>query len=117
MKSIFSKPWGCYEILETSGKYLIKRITVNPKGILSLQSHIHRSEHWIIVSGSAEVILDNKTILLNSNESIYIPKNAKHRVSNKATTPLVIIELWYGEVLDENDIIRYEDKYNRKLNK
>ena len=113
MNSITKKPWGYFEILESGNKFLIKKIIVKPGGILSLQSHENRSEHWIVAEGQAEVTIDKKIIVLKENESIFIPQGAIHRISNHQNADLVIIEMWYGEKLDENDIKRYEDIYKR----
>ena len=113
MNSIVEKPWGSFEILKSAKKYLVKKIYVKPGGILSLQSHEHRSEHWIIAEGIAEVTVDNQIKSLNENESIFIPKGSIHRISNKSENDLVIIEIWYGNKLDEKDIERYEDIYGR----
>ena len=113
MNSIVDKPWGSFEILKKDKNYLVKKINVNAGGILSLQSHKHRSEHWIVAKGEVEVTIDNKIIILKENENIFIPKGAKHRISNKSNFDLVIIEMWYGDILDENDIKRYEDIYER----
>ena len=113
MNSIIKKPWGYFEILGSGNKFLIKKIVVKPSGILSLQSHEHRSEHWIVAEGQAEVTIDKKIIVLKENESIFIPQGAMHRMANHQNVDLVIIEMWYGERLDENDIKRYEDIYKR----
>ena len=114
MNSIVKKPWGSYQILKEGKNHLVKNIIVKPGEKLSLQSHRHRSEHWIIVEGIARVTI-NKTIkTVKSNESIFIPKKAKHRIENNQNKDLVIIEVQFGKVLNENDIIRYEDIYNRK---
>ncbi len=113
MNSVVNKPWGSFEILLNADNYLIKKIIVNPGGILSLQRHSHRSEHWIVAEGEAEVTIDNKTKKLKTNENIFVPQGSKHRLSNKTSNNLVIIEMWYGDNLDENDIERYEDIYNR----
>ena len=113
MTSIVSKPWGFYEVLKEESKYAIKRLTVIPGAILSLQSHQHRSEHWVIVEGTAEVTIDEKVTILGSNNNIFIPKKSMHRVANKESANLIIIEIWYGDILDEKDINRYEDIYNR----
>lgn len=107
------RPWGSYEILEESDNFKIKRIIVNPGSILSLQSHNHRSEHWIIVKGQAEVTCDDKIIPLKENESTFIPCQAKHRIANPGTEPMHFIEVQYGSYLGEDDIIRYEDVYGR----
>tara|TARA_X000000368_G_C22458017_1_gene462029 strand:- start:152 stop:496 length:345 start_codon:yes stop_codon:yes gene_type:complete len=113
MNSTVQKPWGYFEILKSGKNFLVKKIFVKPGGILSLQSHEHRSEHWIVAEGVVEVTLDDKTINLVENENIFIPKGAIHRIANKGNNDLIIIEMWYGEILDENDIKRYEDRYNR----
>ena len=113
MTSIVSKPWGSFQVLEEGEKYIVKKIIVKPKGKLSLQSHEHRSEHWLIASGEAEVIIDDKTYKLKENDNIFIPKGSKHRLSNKGKVNLIVIEMWYGDKLDENDIKRYEDIYKR----
>jgi mannose-6-phosphate isomerase-like protein (cupin superfamily) len=113
MTSIVSKPWGFYEVLEKGPNYLIKRITVSPDGVLSLQSHLHRSEHWVIVEGVADIIIDSEVYTLTTNNNIFIPKKSKHRLSNTGQKNLVVIEIWFGEITDEDDIVRYEDKYNR----
>ena len=113
MNSITEKPWGSFEILKSGKKFLVKKIFVKPGGVLSLQSHEHRSEHWIVAQGNVEVTLEDKIINLKENENIYIPKGAVHRISNKDTKDLIIIEMWYGRILNENDIKRYEDIYER----
>lgn len=113
MKSIVKKPWGSYQILDEGEKFLVKKIIVNPGGKLSLQSHKNRSEHWIIAEGEAEITLDNNTKKLKENEMIFIQKQSKHRLSNNSSENLIIIEMWYGENLDENDIERFEDEYGR----
>ena len=92
---------------------MLKRIEVLPGEALSLQSHQHRSEHWTIVSGSAEVVLNEETFQLESNDTITIPKNAKHRLGNPGSDLLIIIEIQFGHLLDESDISRYEDRYGR----
>ncbi len=113
MNSTVQKPWGYFEILKSGKNFLVKKIFVKPGGMLSLQSHEHRSEHWIVAEGVVEVTLDNKTINLEENENIFIPKGAIHRIANRGNNNLIIIEMWYGEILDENDIKRYDDRYNR----
>ena len=113
MKSIVEKPWGSFEILNSGSNFLVKKITVKIGGVLSLQSHEHRSEHWIVAEGEAEITLDEKIINLQENENIFIPKGAVHRIANKSNRDLVVIEMWYGDKLDENDIKRYEDIYKR----
>ena len=113
MKSIVSKPWGTYQVLEEASNYLIKRIVVSPNGKLSLQSHSNRSEHWIVVHGTAQVTINEQIKTLKTNHNIFIPVNTKHRLANNSQLPLVVIEVWYGDILNENDIIRYDDIYNR----
>ena len=113
MNSITEKPWGSFEILKLGKKFLVKKIFVKPGGVLSLQSHEHRSEHWIVAEGEAEVTIDKKVINLKENENIFIPKGAIHRMANRKDRDLVIIEMWYGDNLDEKDIKRYEDIYER----
>ena len=113
MNSITEKPWGSFEILQSGKKFLVKKIFVKPGGVLSLQSHEYRSEHWIVAEGEAEVTIDKKVINLKENENIFIPKGAIHRMANRKDVDLVIIEMWYGDHLDENDIKRYEDIYER----
>jgi len=113
MTSIVSKPWGNYQVIEKSENYVVKRIIVNPGGMLSLQSHAHRSEHWVIVKGQAEVLVGEENFTLKVNDNIFIPPKSKHRLANKQNEDLIIIEVWLGGVLDEEDITRYEDIYNR----
>ena len=114
MKSIVSKPWGSFQVIEEGDKYTLKRLTVKKGGRLSLQSHNHRSEHWVVVQGEAEVILGDKNLKLKENENIYIPVKTKHSLANKKERELIIIEVWYGDTLEEEDIIRYQDIYDRK---
>ena len=114
MESIVFKPWGSYQIIEKGDKYLIKRIIVMPGGKLSLQRHQYRSEHWVIVQGEAEVTINNDIKVLSSNENIFIPLQAKHRLANNSSEDLILIEIWYGDNLNEEDIFRYEDIYNRE---
>ena len=107
------KPWGSYTGLEEKNHYLVKRIEVNSGERLSLQSHNHRSEHWTVVSGTALVDLNDKQITLKENESLFIPLKSKHRLANPHKTPLILIEIQMGDKLDEDDIVRYQDDYNR----
>ena len=111
--TIVHRPWGSYEVLMENQNYKIKRIIVKPNKRLSLQKHFHRNEHWIVVSGSAIVKLENKEFILNQNESTYIPMGNIHRLENKGKIDLVIIEVQVGEYLGEDDIIRIEDDFNR----
>jgi len=108
-----TRPWGNYRVLAVGEKFVVKEITVNSGGILSLQRHQHRAEHWIIISGEAVVTLDCNEIPLGKDESVFIHKTAWHRIENRAFEPLIFIEVQTGDILDEADIERREDKYNR----
>lgn len=107
------RPWGTYTTLEVGERFKIKRIVVKPKASLSLQMHHHRSEHWIVVSGMARVFNDQRELMLNSNESTFIPAGHKHRLENPGVIDLVLIEVQSGDYLGEDDIIRFEDIYGR----
>jgi len=107
------RPWGTYTILEEGAHFKIKRIEVKPGGKLSLQMHHHRSEHWIVVSGMAKVTNGECELLVNTNESTYIPAGHKHRLENAGVVDLVMIEVQSGEYLGEDDIVRFDDKYGR----
>ena len=107
------RPWGTYTILEESGRFKIKRIEVKEGAELSLQMHHHRSEHWIVVSGTAEVVNGDKTFIVHTDESTYIPAGNKHRLHNPGVVPLVMIEVQTGEYLGEDDIVRFDDRYGR----
>ncbi len=108
-----SRPWGSYTILEEYDGFKIKRITVDSGGSLSLQSHQHRSEHWVIVSGTATVECDGKVQTVMKNQSVYIPVGSTHRLENKGKIPLQLIEVQVGEYLGEDDIERFDDRYGR----
>jgi len=107
------RPWGAFTILEEGRGYKIKRIEVKPGHRLSLQMHHHRSEHWIVVSGTAKVICGDQDLLLSSNQSTYVPQCTLHRLENPGVIPLVLIEVQNGEYLGEDDIIRFQDDYAR----
>jgi mannose-1-phosphate guanylyltransferase len=107
------RPWGTYTVLESAEKYKIKRIVVKPGKTLSLQKHLHRSEHWVVVSGTATVTVGEKIALVRPNESTYIPIGEKHRLANEGRLDLVLIEAQVGEYTGEDDIIRFEDHYGR----
>ncbi len=109
----FHRPWGWYETLCLGGRFQVKRIMVKPGGVLSLQSHMHRSEHWIVVAGTAEVTVGDTVRLVTENEGVYIPLGAKHRMANRGKLPMYLIEVQTGAYLGEDDILRYEDVYNR----
>lgn len=108
------RPWGWYESLVKGERFQVKRIVVKPKGVLSLQSHVHRAEHWVVVSGTAKVTIDGTTVLLTENQSTYIPLGAVHRLENPGKLPLVLIEVQTGPYLGEDDITRYDDAYARE---
>ncbi|BBO16295.1 mannose-1-phosphate guanylyltransferase/mannose-6-phosphate isomerase [Candidatus Brocadia pituitae] len=107
------RPWGNYTVLENGPRYKIKRIVVNPNEKLSLQMHYHRSEHWVVVKGSAKVTTGGKECFIHENESAYIPKSTMHRLENPGKIPLEIIEVQNGEYLGEDDIVRFDDAYGR----
>lgn len=107
------RPWGCYTVLEEAPRYKIKKIIVNVGAALSLQRHQHRSEHWIVVKGTALVEIEGKQQFIHENESVYVPKSSLHRLSNPGKIPLEIIEVQNGEYLGEDDIERYTDNYGR----
>ncbi len=108
-----TRPWGTWEVTDCGKTFCVKQIVVNSGGILSLQLHHHRNEHWIIVEGTATVTLDDKILIKKAGESIYIPVGTKHRIQNDTAEPLIFVEVQTGDNLDENDIVRYEDKYGR----
>jgi len=107
------RPWGFYESLITGERFQVKRIVVNPGGKLSLQSHFHRAEHWVVVNGTARVTRDQEKLILRENESVYLPLGCVHRVENPGLIPLVLIEVQSGAYLGEDDIVRIEDTYGR----
>ena len=108
-----ARPWGAYTVLEEGAHYKIKRIEVKPGASLSLQMHHHRSEHWIVVRGTANIVNGEKEFLLQANESTFIPATAKHRLENPGVLDLVLIEVQSGDYLGEDDIVRFEDMYGR----
>ncbi len=107
------RPWGHYTVLDQGPMYKLKSVTVNPGGRLSLQMHLHRSEHWVVIAGTARIILGEEEIFLHTNQSIDVPKATKHRIENPGKVPLIIIEVQNGEYLEEDDIIRFQDDYRR----
>jgi mannose-6-phosphate isomerase len=107
------RPWGRWEVLDTGDGFAVKRITVNPGGILSLQLHHHRSEHWTIVQGTAKVTRDDQTLELTKGQHVHIPARTPHRVANGGEEPMIFIEVQYGDKLDETDIVRLDDRYGR----
>jgi mannose-1-phosphate guanylyltransferase/mannose-6-phosphate isomerase len=107
------RPWGWYDGLDSGERFQVKRIQVKPGASLSLQMHHHRAEHWIVVKGTAEVVNGEQVLTLHENESTYIPIGQKHRLTNKGTEPLEIIEVQSGSYLGEDDIVRFEDTFGR----
>ena len=107
------RPWGAYDSIDNGDRFQVKRITVKPGATLSLQMHHHRAEHWIVVSGTAEVTRGDEVILLTENQSTYIPLGVTHRLKNPGKLPLELIEVQSGSYLGEDDIVRFEDKYGR----
>lgn len=107
------RPWGWYDSIDEGGRFKVKRIQVNPGASLSLQKHHHRAEHWVVVSGTAEITNGDKVLLLTENQSTYIPLGVVHRLANPGTIPLEIIEVQSGNYLGEDDIVRFEDTYGR----
>ncbi|WP_245479693.1 cupin domain-containing protein, partial [Hansschlegelia zhihuaiae] len=107
------RPWGSYRQIDVGARFQVKRITVRPGRKLSLQSHVHRAEHWVVVEGVAKVTVDAEVKILRENESVYIPLGAVHRLENPGEIPLHLIEVQSGSYLGEDDIVRYEDDYLR----
>ncbi|MDR2165693.1 MAG: mannose-1-phosphate guanylyltransferase/mannose-6-phosphate isomerase [Zoogloeaceae bacterium] len=107
------RPWGWYDSIDMGERFRVKRIMVNPKASLSLQKHHHRSEHWVVVRGTAEITCGDRTALIGENQSTYIPLGETHRLANPGMIPLEIIEVQSGSYLGEDDIIRLEDHYGR----
>ncbi|MCK9394595.1 MAG: mannose-1-phosphate guanylyltransferase/mannose-6-phosphate isomerase [Methylobacter sp.] len=107
------RPWGIYTVLEEGPRFKIKCIVVNPGAKLSMQMHNHRSEHWVVVSGTAKITNGEQEIQLEPNQSTYIPKTHRHRLENPGTLPLQIIEVQCGEYVGEDDIVRFDDTYDR----
>jgi mannose-1-phosphate guanylyltransferase/mannose-6-phosphate isomerase len=110
------RPWGDYESIDHGPRYQVKRLTVKPGASLSAQLHHHRAEHWVVVKGTAKITRGDETFLLSENQSTYIPLGVTHRLENPGVIPLEIIEVQSGSYLGEDDIVRFEDKYNRLEN-
>ncbi len=108
------RPWGSYDSIDNGERYQVKRLSVKPGGILSLQMHHHRAEHWIVVQGTARITCNDRTFLLSENESTFIPIGATHRIENPGKVPLQIVEVQSGSYLGEDDIVRFEDSYGRQ---
>ena len=109
------RPWGSYETLDKGSRFLVKRVTVNPGAALSLQMHHHRAEHWVVVKGTAQITKGDDRFLLTENQSTDVPLGARHRLENPGTIPLEVIEVQSGSYLGEDDIRRFEDRYNRHI--
>jgi mannose-6-phosphate isomerase-like protein (cupin superfamily) len=109
----FHRPWGWYETLIMADRFQVKRIMVKPGGILSLQSHHHRAEHWIVVAGTARVTVGSDVRLPTDHQSVYTPLGEIHRLENPGKVEMYLIEVQTGSYLGEDDILRYEDVYNR----
>jgi len=107
------RPWGSFEIFHEEDNLKVKRIIVKPGKRLSLQSHKHRSENWVITEGNAVVTLDDEELPLGPTESVFIPAGAKHRISNPGKEQVTFVEVQTGSYLGEDDIVRYEDDFNR----
>jgi len=107
------RPWGWYDSIDEGERFKVKRIRVNPKASLSMQKHSHRAEHWIVVKGTAEITCGDKVIVLTENQSTYIPLGEVHRLANRGSVPLEIIEVQSGSYLGEDDIVRFADAYGR----
>jgi len=108
------RPWGSYDSVDNGDRFQVKRLVVNPGATLSLQMHHHRAEHWIVVSGTAEITCDDRVFLMSENQSTFIPVGAKHRIANPGRVPLHIIEVQSGSYLGEDDIVRFADNYGRQ---
>jgi mannose-1-phosphate guanylyltransferase/mannose-1-phosphate guanylyltransferase/mannose-6-phosphate isomerase len=108
-----TRPWGCFYVLEEGVGFKVKRIVVNPKGRLSLQSHKHRSEHWTVIAGEATVTVGNLSKIMTRGQAIDIALGDRHRIENFGSTDVEVIEVQFGDYLGEDDIIRYEDAYGR----
>jgi mannose-1-phosphate guanylyltransferase/mannose-6-phosphate isomerase len=107
------RPWGSYDGIDAGPRFQVKRIVVKPGATLSLQMHHHRAEHWIVVTGTAEVTCGDKKMLLSENQSTYIPLGEVHRLANPGKVPLELIEVQSGSYLGEDDIVRFQDTYGR----
>ena len=112
-KNIFYRPWGSYTNLYNGNNFLIKELSIKPKGILSLQKHFYRSEHWVIIKGIPKITLNKRLFSKKPYETIFIPKGAIHRIENPNKRIVKIMEVQLGSILKESDIVRYEDIYGR----
>ena len=107
------RPWGWYQVIDEGDRYKTKNIEVNPGASLSLQYHYHRSEHWVVVAGTAKVRVGDEESYLYQNESVYVPPTVLHRLTNPGMIPLRIVEVQCGTYLEEDDIVRVDDVYGR----
>ena len=107
------RPWGYYQGVDAGPRYQVKRIVVKPGGQLSLQKHHHRAEHWVVVKGTAQVVVNDTVSTVYENELIYVPLGSVHRLSNPGKIPLELIEVQVGSYLGEDDIVRLDDIYKR----
>jgi mannose-6-phosphate isomerase-like protein (cupin superfamily) len=107
------RPWGSFRVLHEAPGFKVKEIVVIPGGRLSLQSHRHRAEHWVVVAGTAKITVDDEVLVLGPNQSVHIPLGARHRMENPGDEPMHLIEVQCGGYLGEDDIIRYDDVYGR----
>ena len=110
-----NRPWGSYETIDAGDRFQVKRLTITPGEALSLQMHHHRAEHWVVVKGTAKVTRGEEVFLLTENQSTYVPVGVDHRLENPGTLPLEVIEVQTGSYLEEDDIVRFEDRYDRHL--
>lgn len=108
-----NRPWGCYEILFEDETYKVKKLIINPNKRLSLQTHEHRSEHWVVVKGTIKVRIGDNEQILTKNESAYVPRKMLHRIENEGFEESIVVETQVGDYLGEDDIVRYEDDYGR----
>ena len=108
-----ARPWGSWHVIDVADGYKIKRIHVNPGCRLSYQTHAHRSEHWVVISGTASCTIDDQTVLAGPGESVDVPRGAKHRLGNEGSEELVIVEVQRGAYTGEDDITRLDDDYGR----
>ena len=113
MSKKVQRPWGYYNLLVKKNEYLIKKIVILPKQSISLQKHNHRSEHWIVLSGKANIVIGTKKTILKESQSAFVPEKQKHKITNNSSEPLVILETQLGKILSEEDIIRYDADYTK----
>ncbi|MCY3637710.1 MAG: cupin domain-containing protein, partial [Chloroflexi bacterium] len=110
-----NRPWGSFETVDSGDRFQVKRLTIRPGEVLSLQMHHHRAEHWVVVKGTAKVTRGDEEFLLTENQSTYVPVGVIHRLENPGTLPLEVVEVQTGSYLEEDDIVRFEDRYDRHI--